>query len=111
MNAMRIIILCACLVALHAQAQTNGPVHQGEPSTASFSPTNQLDYLNHLQTVEAVRADCIQSRRIVCGRILKVLPGGLLLDSGYTSLMRHPLDHSWLIPGTIQAEREPNLVE
>jgi hypothetical protein len=25
--------------------------------------------------------------------------------------MRHPLDHSWLIPRTVEAQREPNLVE
>jgi hypothetical protein len=25
--------------------------------------------------------------------------------------MRHPLDRSWLIPGTVEARREPNLVE
>src|ERR1700728_4034466 len=109
MNAIRTIILCAWLGVVPAQAQTNGPVHQG--NSVSFTPTNQLDYLNHLQAVETVRADCIQSRRIICGRILKVLPSGLVVDSGYTSLMRHPLDRSWLVPSTVQAEREPNLVE
>jgi hypothetical protein len=58
-----------------------------------------------------MRAECIQGRRIICGKILKVLPTGLVVDSGYTSLMRHPLDRSWLIPGTVEAAREANLVE
>lgn len=94
MNATRTILWCAWLAAMPVIGQGTGP-------------TNQIDYLH----VESVRASCIQGRRIVCGKILKVLPGGLIVDSGYTNLMRHPLDHSWLVPGTVEAEREANLVE
>jgi hypothetical protein len=60
---------------------------------------------------DKIRAECIQGRRTICGRILKVLPGGLVVESGYTNLLRPPLDRSWLVPGTVQAAREPNLVE
>jgi hypothetical protein len=60
---------------------------------------------------DKIRADCIQGRRTICGRILKVLPGGLVVESGYTNLLRPPLDRSWLVPGTVEAAREPNLVE
>ncbi len=63
------------------------------------------------QRVEETRAACIQSRRVVCGKILKVLPDGLIVDSGYTNLMRAPLNRSWLIPGTAVAARAENLVE
>ena len=55
--------------------------------------------------------DCIQNRRMICGKILKVLPDGLVVDSGYTNLMRAPLNRSWLIPGAAVATRATNLVE
>jgi hypothetical protein len=48
---------------------------------------------------------------LICGKILKVLPDGLVVDSGYTNLMREPLKSSWLIPGTVTATRAANLVE
>ncbi len=48
---------------------------------------------------------------MICGRILKVLPDGIVVDSGYTNLMRAPLNQSWLIPGSVVAGRAANLVE
>ena len=112
MNAPRIIILSAWFAAVSAVAQTNGsPQKVDSPPEASFAPTNQLDYPRRIQAAETVRTNCIQNRRIICGRIVKVLPGGLVVDSGYTSLMRQPLDRSWLIPSTVEARREPDLME
>ena len=67
--------------------------------------------LAQIQHREQVRMDCINNRRMICGRILKVLPEGLLVDSGYADLMRPPLNKSWLVPGTVQTTRNPNLVE
>ena len=67
--------------------------------------------LAQIQHREQVRMDCINNRRMICGRILKVLPEGLLVDSGYADLMRPPLNKSWLVPGTVVATRAPNLVE
>jgi hypothetical protein len=100
--------MCVWFAALPVLAQTNGLAPNADPPPgASFAPTNQMDP----QAREAMRTNCIQSRRIICGKIVKVLPGGLVVDSGYTNLMRHPLDRSWLIPGTVEAEREPNMVE
>ncbi len=58
-----------------------------------------------------IRADCIQKRRMVCGKILQVLPEGLVVESGYTNLLQRPLGRSWLVPGTVLASRAPNLVE
>ncbi len=63
------------------------------------------------QRVGKARWDCIQSRRIICGKILKVQPDGLVIDSGYTNLMRPPLNRSWLAPGTVMAQRAVNFVE
>ena len=79
-----------------------------QSNNASTSQGSGLDYM---RATEKIRAQCVEGRRIICGRIVKILAGGLIVDSGYTNLMRHPLDRSWLIPGTVEARREPNLVE
>ena len=105
---LRTIMWVFWLAALPALAQTNVPAQNSEPPSVASSQARRLDFL---RVVEATRTNCIQNRRTICGRIVKVLPGGLVVDSGYTSLMRHPLDHSWLIPRTIEAKREPNLIE
>jgi hypothetical protein len=64
-----------------------------------------------MQHAEELRAVAIQNRRIICGKILKMLPDGIVVDSGYTNLMRAPLNQSWLIPGTVEAGRAVNFVE
>ena len=96
--------LCLLLVfaASSLYAQTNVP-----PSQNSAASENAAV----LQHVEELRARCIQERRIICGKILKVLPDGIIVDSGYTNLMRAPLNQSWLIPGSAAAERATNYVE
>lgn len=85
-----------------AFAQTNSPL-------ASISSSDENSAV--LQHVEELRARCIENRRIICGKILKILPDGIVVDSGYTNLMRAPLNQSWLIPGTAMAERATNIVE
>ena len=60
---------------------------------------------------EQIRAQCLQGRRLICGKILKVLPDGLVVDSGYTDLLRPPLNKSWLISGSITASRPAGMVE
>jgi hypothetical protein len=84
-------------------AQTNSPVLK------TVQPQINPGLL--AQRYEQTRVNCIQARRIICGKILKVLPDGLVVDSGYTNLMRSPLNKSWLIPGTVTATRPNNLVE
>jgi hypothetical protein len=44
---------------------------------------------------EQVRTGCIEGRRLICGKVLKILPDGLVVDSGYTDFRtvfshRHP---------------------
>ena len=65
----------------------------------------------NIERAEQIRTTCLQGRRLVCGRIIKVLPDGFVVDSGYTDLMREPLNRSWLVPGSAVAHRESNLVE
>jgi hypothetical protein len=93
-----------------AGAQTNDTSANANPSAKdSLTPTQQARMYE--EATEKIRADCVQGRRIICGRIMKILPDGLVVESGYTNLMRPPLDKSWLIPGTVEATRAANLVE
>lgn len=94
------------LAAISAVAQTNffsatnlPPQHQTNSPFAAF------------QQAEQVRANCLAGRRRICGKILKVLPDGLVVESGYTDLLRPPLTDSWLVPGTVTAVRTANLIE
>ena len=48
---------------------------------------------------------------MICGKIIRILPGGLVVESGYNGLLRPPLMNSWLVPGAVSATRTPNLVE
>ena len=113
---MKLALLTFVFAALSAAPQTNlvAPTNQfvvvsNLPALTVSTDTNQG--LALAQRVEAMRAVCIQNRRMICGKILKVLPDGIVVDSGYTNLMRAPLNQSWLIPGTAEAVRASNLVE
>lgn len=105
--------LVIVLAAISAWAQTNivatiAPHDSGTPSSF-HGPTNQEESV--AQLIERNRAFCLQGRRSICGRILKVMPDGLLVQSGYTNLLRAPLNRSWLVPGTVSARLAPHLVE
>lgn len=63
------------------------------------------------QKAEQLRAVCINGRRHICGQVLQVTPGGLVVDSGYTDLLRAELSQSWVAPGTVATSRPANLVE
>jgi len=91
-------------IALAAVAPTNfAPADTVSNSAAS--------YQSAVMRAEKIRADCIANRRIICGKILKVLPNGLVVDSGYTDLLRPALSSSWLVPGSVVANRPADLIE
>jgi len=102
------LALLFVFAVLSASAQTNS-LAPTDRSETFRTQTNQG--LSLAQRYEKTRMDCIQSRRIICGKILRVLPDGLVVESGYTNLMRSPINKSWLIPGTVVAARPANLVE
>jgi len=103
MRSAKLVVLFLSLAAAVAGAQTNTP----PPAAAIFAQTN----LSSIELGEQVRAACIQGRRSISGRILRVLPEGLIVECGYTNLSREPLNKSWLVPGTVVANRPANLVE
>ena len=83
----------------------------GADPAAAAAPGGTNSFAAYVQHREDVRMACIENRRMLCGRILKVLPEGLVLESGYTDLLRAPLNKNWLIPGNVQATLPPNQVE
>ena len=104
------------LAVAFASAQTNPVAPASTSSVAANSVATSIPSMAEqgealAERVEAMRAVCIENRRRICGKIIKVLPDGLVVDSGYTNLMRAPLNGSWLIPGTAEATRATNLVE
>ena len=104
------------LATLPALAQTNIGAFTNHPGAISNSPAENFQSRTNrdpsfVQQIEPVRAACIQGRRSICGKVLQILPEGLVVESGYTNLMRSPLNRSWLVPGTVTASRAPNLVE
>jgi hypothetical protein len=60
---------------------------------------------------EQIRTDCINGRRLICGKVLKIVPDGLVVDSGYTDLLRPPLTRSWVVPKSVSASRNPVALE
>ena len=107
--------LLLVLAGMSAWGQTNNILpNSGEeavtaPAQIISITTNQEVSPN--RDVEQVRNTCIQGRRSICGKILQVLPDGLVVESGYTNLLREPLTSSWLVPGTVIANRAANLLE
>jgi hypothetical protein len=101
MSAMRIVLLCAWLAALPALAQNN----------AAAGATNNASAEAIHERLEQVRTACIAGRRHVCGRVLQVTPAGLVVDSGYPTLLQPPLDHSWITPAVAAPARPDFLME
>lgn len=91
------------MLALSALGQTNVP--------PSLTVTHSTAVSNNSAGAEAIRTTCINSRRHICGRVLQITPEGLVVDSGYTSLLRAQLSHSWVIRDNVAADRPPNVIE
>ena len=96
------VALLLFAAAFSATAKTNAP------ASSAALPTNRL---STLQLSEHLRVPGIAERRSVYGKMLRIFPHGILVESGYTNLLRAPLTRSWLVPGRVIASRAQNLVE
>ena len=101
--ARTIAPLLISLFAVAAAAQTNAP----SAAEAGAVQTN----IARIKLKEQIRTQCLEGRRTICGKILRILPDGLLIEAGYTNLLREPLTKSWLLPATVVASPAPGLVE
>jgi hypothetical protein len=105
MNATNLFLLLMMFSAwLPAVAQTN-------VSISSAVQTNQMAVRDGSQRPERIRAACINGRRCVCGKVIKIVPQGLVVESGYTTLMQPPFTGSWVIPSGALVNRDPKLIE
>ncbi len=102
------------LVAFSAAAQSSPDAATKNVEAAvriTNSPTNSVTNSSLIELSERLRDECIRGRRSICGKVLRVFPEGIVVESGYTNLLREPLNKSWLIPGSVAATRASNLVE
>ena len=99
------ILLVVFAVAFSTAAQTNAA------APAATNAASAGDKIPPVELREQLRDRCIAERRSICGKILRIFPNGILVESGYTNLARGPLTKSWLVPGSVIASRAPNLVE
>jgi hypothetical protein len=95
-----LILFPACFPAL---AQTIVPTRSHQ--------TNQTAVRDPDQRAADIRAACIYGRRCVCGKVIQIVPEGLIVESGYTALMRPPFTGSWVIPSGALVNRDSNLIE
>jgi hypothetical protein len=103
MMASHIVLIILTAGLLSAAAQTNVPPRTNHESNATDVPP--------AVHAEKVRAKCLEERRCVSGRVLKVFTNGVLVESGYPSLLRDSLHGAWHLPGTVAASRPANLIE
>ena len=81
------------MFSIAAEAQTNAPA------------------VSAALRAEQIRAECIEGRRYVCGRVVEVATNGLVVDSGYTALLQPPFNQSWVVRGNVSVNRDPAAVE
>jgi hypothetical protein len=84
------------------------PAAKIAPANSAAAPTG---HDSAAVRADQVRMDCIQGRRLICGKVLQISPGGLVVDSGYTDLLKAPLVQSWVVPGSVSASRNPAVLE
>jgi hypothetical protein len=93
-------------------AATNAAPALAVSETATTTTTNPPQDARALaEKTEEIRTACIYGRRRICGKVLQIVPEGLVVESGYTNLLRPELSHSWLAPGNVTSSLPPNLVE
>jgi len=91
----------------------NATNHAGNAPAASQTPAPAAPQTDAALVArsEQIRAACIEGRRRICGKVLQIVPEGLVVESGYVGLLRPELTRSWVAPGTVSVTRPPNLVE
>jgi hypothetical protein len=109
---MPVLILAGLI--LHVTSSASGQTNATNTSAANpeILISNLAPDIRALaKRAEEIRAVCVNARRRICGQVILVTPGGLVVDSGYTDLLRPELSGSWVAPGTVSANRPANLVE
>ena len=101
------IVCLTLLTGLPAFAEPN--LNPAPVPPAATPPS--ADAVRAAQQAEQARNRCIEERRYIAGRVLQVLPEGLIVDSGYSKLLSAPFNRSWLVKGTATVARDANAIE
>src|SRR6266498_3018457 len=106
MSAMKLFLPAIFLALVPVAAQTNFST-----AASQTNKTNQTAVRDGDQRAADTRAGCINGRRCVCGKVIKIVPEGLVVESGYTALMHPPFTKSWIIPSGALVNRDSKLIE
>ena len=98
---IHLLLLMVFPTCFPAFAQTNVPA----------ATTNRTVVRTRDQRAADIRTACVNGRRCVCGKVIKIVPEGLIVESGYTALMHPPFAGSWVIPAGALVNRDPKLIE
>ena len=109
---LRATLVFFMLAGLAVLADTNSAYPtNGTSSVRTPASLPQFDEIKIAQRSEQLRAQCIEGRRYIAGRVLQVVPEGLVVDSGYSALLSPPFNQSWVVTGTASVSRDANAVE
>jgi len=106
-------LLLPLVLTLSGCVPENNALHPVEtapaPTTTLGTPPAQTT--SSAVRAEQIRSECVAGRRLICGKVLQINHEGLVVESGYTSLLRPPLTESWVVPGTVPAGLSPGMLE
>lgn len=107
-------LLAVAFSSVELKAQTDARLSSSNHPAAQANSTNNPappSVVAPIERIQNIRRECIAERRRICGRVVQVLPDGLVVDSGYLTLLRPEFSRSWLIQGNVTAEKSENYVE
>ncbi len=98
LSFMKLFWLLWLSMLLPVAAQTN------DSSPAAGAPSVE-------QRTSEIRTECINGRRCICGKVIQIVPGGLVVESGYTDLLLPEFNQSWVISKRAAVKRNPKVLE
>jgi hypothetical protein len=108
---LRTILLLLLLLDFSSCAETEQSLSTAVSANQTVASQASPEAVRVARLSEQVRADCIEGRRYIAGRVVQVLADGLVVDSGYSRLMTPPLNRSWVVRGTASVTRDSSAVE
>ena len=101
-----LVIMLSLSAAAVAQTNLNVVTPKNETQQTNLTAVRDRE-----QRAAEIRAACINGRRCVCGKVIKIVPEGLIVESGYTALMEPPFTGAWVIPSGALVNRNSKLIE
>jgi hypothetical protein len=102
-----VLLVLLSVTVQFAHAQTNLNTNSQSPA----STNNDISTPSSAARSEEIRATCVEGRRYICGKVMQIVPEGLVVDSGYADLLNPPLNKSWIVPGAASLTRNPAAIE